>query len=298
MERNGATTVSDRRFIWDGNTLVEQRNGTSTTAAQRYLPQGVQQGTSKFFYTRDHLGSIREVVNNSGSVVARYDYDPYGRRTKLSGTFDSDFGFTGHYLHAPSGLHFAPFRAYSAEFGRWISRDPIEEEGGVNLYGYVASNPVNWVDPLGLEIVYRGSNMDDWHQSRDYLRCDPAMRDIIDKLESSKDKVFIVTNSKHDDQNRDGLLGQNVVRWDPHSALKTTEGGRQSPALGLGHELDHALQRATNPNQPRYPDPQYDNSEERRVITGSEASAARTLGDDRRYDHSGTPYRVPSPTSR
>lgn len=37
VERNGATTVSDRRFIWDGNTLVEQRNGTSTTAAQRYF---------------------------------------------------------------------------------------------------------------------------------------------------------------------------------------------------------------------------------------------------------------------
>jgi RHS repeat-associated protein len=150
VERNGATTVSDRRFIWDGNTMVEQRNGTSTTAAQRYLPQGVQQGTNKFFYTRDHLGSIREVANNSGSVVARYDYDPYGRRTKLSGTFDSDFGFTGHYLHTPSSLHFAPFRAYSAELGRWISRDPILEVGGINLYAYVAGDPANHVDPLGL----------------------------------------------------------------------------------------------------------------------------------------------------
>jgi RHS repeat-associated protein len=151
LEKNGATTVSDRRFIWYGNTLVEQRNGTSTTAAQRYLPQGVQQGTSKFFYTRDHLGSVREVVNNSGSIVARYDYDPYGRRTKLSGAFDSDFGFTGHYYHVPSGLHFAPFRAYSAELGRWISRDPIGESGGINLYGYVAASPVSMWDPLGLE---------------------------------------------------------------------------------------------------------------------------------------------------
>ena len=159
VERNGATTVSDRRFIWDGNTLVEQRNATSTTAAQRYLPQGVQQGTSKFFYTRDHLGSIREVVNNSGGVIARYDYDPYGRRTKLSGTFDSDFGFTGHYYHAPSGLHFAPFRAYSAELGRWLSRDPIEEEGGINLYGYVSNNPVSLLDPLGLWVFGGGVNI-------------------------------------------------------------------------------------------------------------------------------------------
>jgi RHS repeat-associated protein len=160
VERNGATTLSDRRFIWDGNTLIEQRNGTSTTAAQRYLPQGVQQGTSKFFYTRDHLGSIREVVNNSGGVVARYDYDPYGRRTKLSGTFDSDFGFTGHYFHAPSGLHFAPFRAYSADLGRWLSRDPLERSTGrraetlpegPNLYAYVSNDPVHFVDPLGLD---------------------------------------------------------------------------------------------------------------------------------------------------
>jgi RHS repeat-associated protein len=172
LERNGATTLSDRRFIWDGNTLVEQRNWTSTTAAQRYFPQGVQQGTNKFFYTRDHLGSIREVVNNSGSVVARYDYAPYGRRTKLSGTFDSDFGFTGHYFHAPSGLHFAPFRAYSAEFGRWLSRDPIGEAGGINLYGYVFNNPVNLWDPWGLYDVGfygAGGNTEGNAALRDYV---------------------------------------------------------------------------------------------------------------------------------
>jgi hypothetical protein len=124
------------------------------------------------------------------------------------------------------------------------------------------------------------------------------MRDIIDQLEASKDKVYIVTNCRDDDRNRRGLGGQNVVRWDPHSALQTTEGGRQSPALGLGHELDHAHRRQTHPNEPRFPDPQYENSEERRVITGSEASAAKTLGEDRRYDHSGTTYRVTCPTAR
>ncbi len=149
LEKDGTTTLSDRRFVWSGTELVEQRNGTSTTAAQRYFPQGVRQGSISYFYTRDHLGSIREVTNNAGTVVARYDYDPYGRRTKLSGSFESDFGFTGHYFHQPSGLNFAPYRAYSAELGRWLNRDPIGETGGVNLYGYVLNNPVNWVDPDG-----------------------------------------------------------------------------------------------------------------------------------------------------
>lgn len=100
-------------------------------------------------------------MDNSGTVVACYDYNPYGRRAKLSGSFDSDFGFTGHYCHAPSGLHFAPFRGYSAELGRWISRDPVESiigemaeilPEGSNLYAYVLNNPVRWNDPEGLII--------------------------------------------------------------------------------------------------------------------------------------------------
>jgi len=61
-----------------------------------------------------------------------------------------DFGFTGHYFHSPSGLNLTLYRAYSPTLGRWLSRDPIGEEGGLNLYGYVDNNSVNAVDPLGL----------------------------------------------------------------------------------------------------------------------------------------------------
>ena len=42
------------------------------------------------------------------------------------------------------------YRLYKPGFGRWLSRDPIEEAGGINLYGYVGGNPVNLRDPLGL----------------------------------------------------------------------------------------------------------------------------------------------------
>lgn len=96
------------------------------------------------------LGSIREMTDSAGAVRARYAYDPYGRQTKVSGDLEADFGFTGFYRHRASGLYLTKYRAYDAELGRWISRDPIAERGGLNLYGYVQNNPINRIDPLGL----------------------------------------------------------------------------------------------------------------------------------------------------
>jgi RHS repeat-associated protein len=52
--------------------------------------------------------------------------------------------------HAQSGLYLTKYRVYEPGTGRWLSRDPIEETGGINLYGYVWGDPINWVDPLGL----------------------------------------------------------------------------------------------------------------------------------------------------
>jgi|ERR1017187_7851646 RHS repeat-associated protein len=63
---------------------------------------------------------------------------------------DADFGFTGQYYHVPSGLHLALYRAYDADTGRWLNRDPIGENGGLNLYDYVLNNSINTRDKLGL----------------------------------------------------------------------------------------------------------------------------------------------------
>ena len=92
------------------------------------------------------------MTDATATVRARYEYDPYGRRTRVEGSIDADFGFTGHYVHAPSGLHLALYRAYDAETGRWLSRDPIGESGGINLYAYVANSPIVSEDRLGLAI--------------------------------------------------------------------------------------------------------------------------------------------------
>lgn len=150
-KKNGTVT---KRWVWDGTRIAEQRAADGTTVERRYYDQGERRVTGSdagaYYYTRDHLGSIREMTDSSAALRARYDYDPYGVRIKSSGDLDCDFGFTGHFYHAETGLHLTLFRAYDQNLGRWLSADPIGEEGGLNLYAYVRNNPTNLVDPLGL----------------------------------------------------------------------------------------------------------------------------------------------------
>ena len=146
--KNGVLT---KRWVWaGGNQPAEERNA-SGNVMRRFYPQGEQVWGTNYYYTRDHLGSIREVLDSAGSVVSSYGYDAWGRRTLQTESDIATFGFTGHMENAELALVFTKYRAYDPETGRWLSRDPIGEEGGINLYGYVGNNPVNWVDPLGLE---------------------------------------------------------------------------------------------------------------------------------------------------
>jgi RHS repeat-associated protein len=124
---------------------------------KRFFPQGMKvvtgPTTGNYFYSRDHLGSIRELTDNAGNVRARYAYDPWGRRTKLAGDLETDFGFAGMFWSAEANLSLTHFRAYDPELGRWLSRDPLpgaEISQGANLYAYVRNDPVNHIDPLGL----------------------------------------------------------------------------------------------------------------------------------------------------
>jgi RHS repeat-associated protein len=108
--------------------------------------------SNSYFYSRDHLGSIRELIRSDGQPQAQYSYSPFGERTIISETVASDFGFGGMYFHGRSGLNLTMFRAYSPSLGRWLSRDPLGESAGSNLYAYVGNNPIGFTDPLGLRV--------------------------------------------------------------------------------------------------------------------------------------------------
>ncbi len=109
------------------------------------------ESTGSLIYARNHLGSVTDTLTPDGRAVTHTEYGPYGELVKSQGRaeYRSDFGYAGMQYHAASGMYLTLFRAYDPGTGRWVSRDPIGERGGFNLYGYVGENPVSSVDPLG-----------------------------------------------------------------------------------------------------------------------------------------------------
>ncbi len=127
------------------NSRVYEDTGTTNTG-----------GSSVHYVHNDHLGTPRQVTDSSGTVIWRWDSDPFGA-TYPNDDPDNDgvvFGlnlrFPGQYYDAETGLHYNYFRYYDPSTGRYITSDPIGLEGGLNTYTYVGNNPIMWFDPFGL----------------------------------------------------------------------------------------------------------------------------------------------------
>ncbi len=112
----------------------------------------------------DHLGSPRLVIDSdTGVVVQRMDYDAFGNVLFDSNPGFQPFGFAGGLYDVDTKLVRFGARDYDAQVGRWMAKDPILFAGGdSNLYGYVVSDPINYIDPRGLllgTIVHKISSL-------------------------------------------------------------------------------------------------------------------------------------------
>jgi len=128
-----------------------------------------------YIYQYDAGGNVGQMLdltpttwNAAAVMVARYDYDAYGKVVAQAGSFANQatngnaFQFNTKYLDAETGLNYYGHRYYSARLGRWTTRDPLGEAGGLNLYGFVGNDPVNGIDPLGLAVMdYLAPPLDD-----------------------------------------------------------------------------------------------------------------------------------------
>ena len=121
-------------------------------------------GSTGFYYpTFDGNGNVSEYLNDyGGGVVAHYDYDPFGNDITVDaqrGSMHDDFfhRFSTKYRDAETGLYYYGYRYFDPLTGRWMSKDPIGEGGGTNLYGFVGNDGMNDGDSLGLAVFMSAS---------------------------------------------------------------------------------------------------------------------------------------------
>jgi RHS repeat-associated protein len=121
----------------------------------------------------DGNGNVATLVNaTDGTVMANYEYGPFGELTRATGPMakTNPVRFSTKYQDDESDLLYYGYRYYKPSTGTWPTRDPIEEKGGLNLYGYDLGDPINHIDALGLADIWRvvrysPINVDDWYLS-------------------------------------------------------------------------------------------------------------------------------------
>ncbi|MEG5055955.1 RHS repeat-associated core domain-containing protein, partial [Microcoleus sp. B13-B6] len=121
------------------------------TGVDRVLAQESAQGGVLWSLT-DQLGTVKDFVDNSGSVANHVRYDAFGGVVSQSNSAaGSRYGFTGRELDSETGLYYYRARYYNSEIGRFIGEDSVGfASKDTNLYAYVTNNPIEAIDPFGL----------------------------------------------------------------------------------------------------------------------------------------------------
>ena len=171
----GAAVSTNRhhRFVYDGYLCVQRLDASAGNAVDLVFawdalekvatkPLMIEKpGMYKLHVTHDGNKNVSELVFFSGGsgIAAHYEYAPFGavtastRSTSVT-AYDlrtyNPFRFSSEYADDTLGLVYYNYRHYNPLDGRWTSRDPIGEEGGLNVYIYVNRNPLAYIDTLGL----------------------------------------------------------------------------------------------------------------------------------------------------
>ena len=196
----GGTEIRSNAFVWDGWNLVQELmtdNGSLITNSYTWgldlsgtlqgaggvggllavytspLPLGEGQGEGRtVFPFYDANGNVTEYIDASGTIRAHYAFDAFGNTISQSGDLASTFShrFSTKYVDDEAGLYYYGYRYYAPEMGRWVNRDPIEEEGGLNLYAMIMNDLFNDSDVSGYQSRTRRNTRpkltaDDWISS-------------------------------------------------------------------------------------------------------------------------------------
>jgi RHS repeat-associated protein len=190
--------------------------------------------------------------------------------------------------------------------GRWLSMDPLAEKYySISLYAYCLGNSVKYIDKDGKKVEFAAGVSEqfkkDFGEAVKHLNKYGA-GGMLSELHKSSTMYYIDEATKSSEFN----ATTKTIFWFPRKGLLTDELHVLSATTILNHEIDHALQFDKNPKQQRKDktalDDNYRNAEEKRVITGSEQTTAKRLGEIKvgevtRKNHRGTTYSTLGPTS-
>ncbi|MDE1464978.1 RHS repeat-associated core domain-containing protein [Spartinivicinus poritis] len=161
------TPQGEVQFYWNGDVLLsevrpkQQKLYIYEPGSFKPLAQIINGKT--FYYHLDHLGTPQEMTSAHGELVWSGRYKAYGALAlKEEALVENNLRFQGQYHDEETGLHYNRHRYYNPYIGQFITQDPIGLLGGINNYQY-APNPVNGVDPLGLECK-QGKELDDYRK--------------------------------------------------------------------------------------------------------------------------------------
>ena len=148
LTTTGKTNALVRAYTWglDASGSMQGAGGVGGLLMVNAGSGGVH------FPAYDLNGNVMGLVNaTNGIISAKYEYGPFGEVFCSVGDMAkvNPFQFSTKYTDSETDLVYYGYRYYSPALGRWLSRDPIEEQGGLNLYGFVKNDPVNYVDVIG-----------------------------------------------------------------------------------------------------------------------------------------------------
>lgn len=168
--RKWGSGIPEQRFIYDGWNLIGETDAAGNLT-RRYAwgldvsgtLQGaggvgglllIQDGGSTYYPLYDASHNVIGLYNASGALDSAYEYDPFGRSVTATGTYAAanPFRFSTKYTDNETSLVYYGYRYYSPLLGRFINRDPIGEEGGINLYAFCGNDGVNGWDYLAVSM--------------------------------------------------------------------------------------------------------------------------------------------------